>query len=709
MLDTTFPSPPSNGGYDLRLKADSGYKDASKRVLIILQTVPSEDLKERELCSKPYLSKALAYAKKWARLYGDIGSPAFAVINYQARKHLDLSGSARSDAESEFKARAQKLIAKLNPTHILFSGDLELLYPQIKHAAFKNGWVHSLDGRKVTSTLDFARLLEKDGANANLLGLWCRNLANLLLGRNPHDIGQIELRPRYVNTIAKFKKLLRYWDEADSIAVDTETRNLSVLHNAIYTIQFAFAKNDGPLPTSGYVLPIDHPHEDNPFSEKERRYIKRELAKKFASRETKLLLTFNGIFDLRIIRRALGVPIIRHRVWEIMAGEHDLDENVNGLAPLLGKGINGLMGVLASYGCDFYLSEDRTFGKEDRSTTGSVSPSDKGFLEYGSMDACALHHIRYQQIRRAAKQDLNGKPYTKYFIRHMLYQMSDTVHQLSHLKDAGSKVDRRYLKSLMNSDSPLVKTLAELGEEFKQFPEVRKANKELLGDTGFKAKSIFGSIGGKVSESWTFSFNKAAHKIKLFVDIMGLTPRKKTATGAPAIDASFIDHYKDRNFLVAKFGEYQKSSKLLSTYVKGWYKKLRDLDGATDSHLRADYGFFGVDSGRLGSFDPNLQNIPNRGKLAKIIKEMFVTEDGHLLIRFDYSSHEIRGWSIVAFDKALASVFRVGQKLRQEWIKIIGLDKALNDLHVAGLISSTKLPLSPEDKAKLEAYVKGKQ
>jgi hypothetical protein len=73
-------------------------------------------------------------------------------------------------------------------------------------------------------------------------------------------------------------------------------------------------------------------------------------------------------------------------------------------------------------------------------------------------------------------------------------------------------------------------------------------------------------------------------------------------------------------------------------------------------------------TGRLASFGPNLQQIPSRGKLAKIIKRMFVADKGYMLLRYDYSAHEVRIWSIASGDMVLAESFRVGQKLRQQYI-----------------------------------------
>jgi DNA polymerase I-like protein with 3'-5' exonuclease and polymerase domains len=667
-----------------------GWDNSKRRLLIIQQSVDGRDLKAGNLLGDKSVRTgfiaAINYAKSHARRYKEIPQFAYGVINHNAYRHLHLKGHAKAEAETYFRTRTLALIKKLNPTHILFSGDINLVYP-IANAGHKNGWVHDIDGRKVTSTLDFSRLLEKDGLYANLLGFWCRHLANLMLGYLPHSIHEVKAKPVYVNTIEKFDKVMRLYDKATIAGIDTETRNLSVLHNAIYTIQFAFDSD----PLKGFVIPVDHPHAANPFSKDDRKHIKRELQKRFKSTDGPQLVTMNGMFDLRIIRAALKLDIIYNPVWEISAGEHLLDENISSLASL-GIKSGGLAAIYCAYGNDHYLRDDTAFSKDERSQTGNTDPGDPDFLEYAATDVVSVLAIRESQLARSEHEELDGKPYRPYFERHMIYQMSDTAHQLSHLKDAGSLIDKKYLRSLMTKDSQLAKAIKELLEEFKTIPQVQQANKELLGDSGFKAGSLFGSGGG---DQWIFSFTKPAHKSRLFFDVMGLEAVSKTTTGANAVDKVFIQHYKDRNFIVAMFGDFQEASKLLSTYVKGWYKRLtKEIDGATDSHLRADYKFFDVDTGRLGSANPNLQNIPARGKLAKVIKEMFITPDGHLLIRFDYSAHEVRGWSIVSGDKALAAAFKAGQKLRQQWIKL--------SIHGSGL----KFPLSKEQQSSLEEELK---
>jgi DNA polymerase-1 len=150
---------------------------------------------------------------------------------------------------------------------------------------------------------------------------------------------------------------------------------------------------------------------------------------------------------------------------------------------------------------------------------------------------------------------------------------------------------------------------------------------------------------------------------------MKLNPVSQTKGGANAVDKEFVEEYKDKHDVVATYAEYGVIAKLMSTYVKGWSKKLNtDSDSTLDAHLRPDYSFFGVVTGRLASKNPSLQTIPQRSKAAKLIKRMFIAKTGYLPIRYDYSAMEVRGWSWLSNDKVLANAFKIGQKLRQEFI-----------------------------------------
>src|SRR5690606_20459626 len=130
---------------------------------------------------------------------------------------------------------------------------------------------------------------------------------------------------------------------------------------------------------------------------------------------------------------------------------------------------------LCSYGNDYYA--EAAFGKEDRGGLYHVDLADeknKPAVEYCSMDAQVLLQIRKQQLKRASMIEIEGKNYKPYFLNHMRYQMSDTVHQLSTLEQDGSLIDRKYLKGLLSSDSVLVKAINEVMEEIYILPQARK-------------------------------------------------------------------------------------------------------------------------------------------------------------------------------------------------------------------------------------------
>lgn len=688
----------SHKPYNLTYFRDQDWKTSSRRVLIIVQTVDGRDLKNKALLSDKGTRNPLINSIKYARntlagpylgdytKQGFLPSSAHAIVAFNQWRHLHLKRRERNAAEAQFAQHVHGIIKKLQPTHILVSGDeaMQALFPDITNSVYKRGWVHEVpmkfkDGKlnvKVVSTLDFYRMTDATKDFANLLGFWCRHYLHLILGRHPHSIKGVGPNPVYVKTIEEVKKLFYKLRRAKHIGVDTETKNLSVLKNAILTIQFSLDTEK----ENEYVLAVDHPLAH--WNDEEREYIKKSLKVFFSRMESDVdeekgeqfptLVTFNGMYDLRVIRQNLKIPIIWYPVWEIMAGEHLLDENIS-LLNSFTKGdatFGGLAPILCSYENDFYYTA--SFSKAERASASSIKPTDKGFLRYGAMDVRCLLEMRKQQIKRASYMMLAGKNYKPFFVRHMMYQMSDTVHQLSQLRQDGSLISLKYLKELLGDKSPLNTEANKLLEGLREYPEVREANDRLTKKSGFKAGSLFSKFGGKKADtsSWMFKWSKPDHKNILFIDILGLEPLEVSEkTGKPQLDKKFVEHYKDKSLILQDFFDFQVIEKLRSTYVKGWFKRLTtSLDGVADNHLRPDYSFWDVVTGRLNSSNPNLQNIPQRSSVAKVIKAMFVTPKGKLLIRYDYSAHEVRVWSIISGDKLLAAAFKAGQSLRKLFI-----------------------------------------
>ncbi|MGB1026705.1 MAG: DNA polymerase I, partial [Rhodospirillaceae bacterium] len=139
---------------------------------------------------------------------------------------------------------------------------------------------------------------------------------------------------------------------------------------------------------------------------------------------------------------------------------------------------------------------------------------------------------------------------------------------------------------------------------------------------------------------------------------MGLPGGKKSRkTGAWSTDASVLEELAAQGHdLPVKVLEWRQYSKLKSTYTDALQNQIDPRDG----RVHTTYGLTHVNTGRLSSNDPNLQNIPVRTEAGRQIREAFIAKPGHVLISADYSQIELRLVAHVAVIKALRQAFAEG-------------------------------------------------
>ena len=195
------------------------------------------------------------------------------------------------------------------------------------------------------------------------------------------------------------------------------------------------------------------------------------------------------------------------------------------------------------------------------------------------------------------------------------------VEILQRMEKSGIKVDTEYLKRLD----------VELSEDLK------------------KIETQIYALAGE-------EFNIASPKQigQILFEKMGLKG-KRNSSGSYNTSAEVLEKLADENELAAKILEWRGFAKLKSTYTTS----LLELKDKADL-VHTTFAQTVVNTGRLASSNPNLQNIPNHSELGRKIRACFVAREGYKIIDADYSQMELRLLAEVADVKALKEAFEKG-------------------------------------------------
>jgi DNA polymerase-1 len=138
---------------------------------------------------------------------------------------------------------------------------------------------------------------------------------------------------------------------------------------------------------------------------------------------------------------------------------------------------------------------------------------------------------------------------------------------------------------------------------------------------------------------------------------MKLPGARKTKTGAWSTSASVLDDLAEEGHLLpTKILEWRQISKLRSTYTD----LLPSFVNPDTGRVHTNYALASTTTGRLSSFDPNLQNIPIRTEEGRKIRRAFIAAPSTKLISADYSQIELRLLAEIADIAALKRAFREG-------------------------------------------------
>ncbi len=127
-----------------------------------------------------------------------------------------------------------------------------------------------------------------------------------------------------------------------------------------------------------------------------------------------------------------------------------------------------------------------------------------------------------------------------------------------------------------------------------------------------------------------------------------------------ACDKKTLKKYEKSHNWIARLLEYQRKTKLLTTYIDGIQERL-EYGVIYPSFLQ-----HGTTSGRYSSRNPNLQNLPRDDSR---IKQCFISRPGKSFVSADYSQLEPRVFSYVSNDSNLLEAF----KSSEDFYSVIGM------------------------------------
>ena len=147
----------------------------------------------------------------------------------------------------------------------------------------------------------------------------------------------------------------------------------------------------------------------------------------------------------------------------------------------------------------------------------------------------------------------------------------------------------------------------------------------------------------------------------LLFNELHLPKSKRTRTGSYTTDAAALDALKGMHPVVEAILEYRQLTKLKSTYLDA----LPQLINPRTGRLHTSYNQTGSATGRVSSSDPNLQNIPVRTELGRLVRKAFVAQDSPrwILLSADYSQIELRVLAHLSQDPALVEAFNQGEDI----------------------------------------------
>lgn len=404
--------------------------------------------------------------------------------------------------------------------------------------------------------------------------------------------------------------------ELGECAIDIETDGLDIFNDKIAGICLYSPNNIKPcyIPVN-HIDYLDHIRIDNQLDEE----IVKSAINKMISCGVKFRL-YNAKFDCKVLKWQWEIDLPVSRDGYI--GMRLLDENNidNSLKAVHTKFVKKTKAVAYNY------------GKLFDNLPSSIIPI-KEFSLYAANDAIITWEvIEFQEKYLGRPYLLNETDNHMYGVSwHYLNIELPYLKVIIDMELRGIGFDEDTRQKLAEEYVPIVNAEKEkLYEEFKLYKD------EI--DAYIRDKNV---SNVKCKLEWPINPSSTDQLVIFLYDIMKIDPPVSKKGG------EFITERNTKKETLEILGrkypicnsiiKYREFEKLVGTFINNLDKYVNKRTG----RVHSNFNQYQARTGRQSSNDPNLQQIPSKGKHSRI-RNVFVPSEGNVLISSDFSSQEVR-------------------------------------------------------------------
>ncbi len=410
-------------------------------------------------------------------------------------------------------------------------------------------------------------------------------------------------------------------ENGDVVAVDLETHDPELTKHGSGAI-----KNEGKVcgiavayRDKKFYLPIRHSDKKSNIAPNLAWKI---LNKKIFQNKTVTKVFHNAMYDVCWIRQESGL-MVQGPIVDTMIAASIIDEN------------------RLSYSLDS-LAKD--YLKESKY---NYDLKEKASEDLGISDPMSnMHLLPYGLVRDYAEQDVN---LTLKLWEIFKKKIDEPIYINNKTKS---------LRNIFDLEMKLFPCLVDM--RFKGVKVDTEKAKTLGKDLNKRKSNIIRGIKqrtGIAVEVW------AASSVQKLLDQQDIKDYKKTPkSGRASLSKDYLESHSNIYLrLIARARQYDK---LINVFVGGILKFVHNgRIHAEINQIRSERG--GTVTGRLSMRNPNLQQIPARGKYGNIIRSLFLPEEGQEWGSFDYSQQEPR----LVVHYALKNGMRGAENLAEQYQK----------------------------------------